>query len=80
MLIPQRQRLLCALVLGCVALLAQPPNALGQGITGTILGTVKDTQGGVVPGATVTIISETQKTMSAPVVVLIVRMVMPRTP
>jgi Carboxypeptidase regulatory-like domain len=68
MLIPQRQRLLCALVLGCGALFVQPPLALGQGITGTILGTVKDTQGGVIPGATVTIISETQKTVSAPVV------------
>jgi len=39
-----------------------------QGITGTITGTVKDASGGVIPGATVTLISETRGTMSAPVI------------
>ena len=36
--------------------------------TGTVLGTVKDAQGGVIPGATVTPISEARGTRSAPVV------------
>lgn len=42
--------------------------AFAQGVTGTLAGTVKDQQGGVVPGATVTIISQSQGTKSAPVV------------
>ena len=36
--------------------------------TGNVLGTIKDAQGGVVPGATVVLISETKGTKSAPVV------------
>lgn len=44
-----------AAVLFAAALAA---SAFGQGITGTILGTVTDDQGGVLPGATVTISSE----------------------
>jgi hypothetical protein len=39
-----------------------------QGITGTITGTVKDAQGGVIPGATITPISGTRGTASAPAV------------
>jgi len=42
--------------------------AFAQGVTGTLAGTVKDTQGGVVPGATVTIVSQSRGTKSAPVV------------
>ena len=42
--------------------------ALAQGVTGTVSGTVKDSQGGVVPGATVTLINESQGTQTAPVV------------
>jgi hypothetical protein len=42
--------------------------ALAQVNTGTVLGTVKDSQGGVIPGATVTLISEARGTRSAPVV------------
>jgi len=41
---------------------------LAQGITGTITGTVKDSSGGVIPGATVTLISEGRGTGSAPVI------------
>ena len=44
------------------------PSLIAQGVTGTVSGTVVDTQGGVVPGVTVTLISETQNTRSAPVV------------
>ena len=36
--------------------------AFAQATTGTIAGTVKDAQGGVVPGATVTLVSETRGT------------------
>jgi hypothetical protein len=53
----------------CLALLlAIPVSALAQGITGTVTGTVKDAQGGVIPGATVTLISESRGTLSTPVV------------
>jgi hypothetical protein len=42
--------------------------ASAQITTGTVAGTVKDAQGGVIPGATVTLISDTQGTRSTPVV------------
>jgi hypothetical protein len=42
--------------------------AAAQITTGSIGGTVKDAQGGVIPGATVVLISESQNTRSAPVV------------
>src|SRR5829696_4602434 len=42
--------------------------AFAQITTGSIAGTVKDPQGGVIPGATVILISESQNTKSAPVV------------
>src|SRR6476659_7703467 len=51
---------------GC--LLAGAVTASAQVTTGSIGGTVKDPQGGVIPGATVVLISETQNTKSAPVV------------
>src|SRR4051794_3387981 len=41
--------------------------AAAQVSTGTVFGTVKDAQGGVIPGATVTLISETRGTKSTPV-------------
>ena len=47
---------------------AWPGPAFAQINTGTVLGTVKDAQGGVIPGATVTLISEARGTRSAPVV------------
>ncbi len=52
-----------ALVMGMLA-----GAASAQINTGTVLGTVKDAQGGVIPGATVTLISEARGTRSAPVV------------
>ena len=58
------ERLAAALIV--CALVASP--ALAQITTGTVAGTVKDAQGGVVPGATVVLISETQGTKSAPAV------------
>jgi hypothetical protein len=51
-----------AIVLGLAAA------AAAQGVTGTLTGTVKDSQGGVIPGATVTIISDSRGTSMAPVV------------
>jgi hypothetical protein len=47
-------------------LLSSPAHA--QITTGTVSGTVKDAQGGVIPGATVVLISETRGTKSAPAV------------
>jgi len=50
-----------------LALLSAAP--LGAQITtGTVTGTVKDPQGGVIPGATVVLVSETRGTKSAPAV------------
>jgi hypothetical protein len=43
-------------------------SAMAQVTTGRVVGTVKDAQGGVIPGATVTLISETKGTRSAPAV------------
>ena len=50
------------LVLGVTA------TATAQITTGTVTGTVKDTTGAVVPGATVVLISEARATKSLPVV------------
>src|SRR5262249_23014337 len=60
------------LVAGSVTLWAAAgtaaPPAAGQVMTGTVYGTVTDAQGGVIPGATVILISETRGTKSAPVI------------
>ena len=56
---------LAAAVVACATLAA---NASAQITTGTVSGTVKDAQGGVIPGATVVLVSETKGTKSAPVV------------
>jgi hypothetical protein len=53
-------------VLGLLAMTALPVRA--QITTGTVSGTVKDAQGGVVPGATVVLISEAKGTRSNPAV------------
>src|SRR6187402_2944184 len=42
--------------------------AVGQITTGTIAGTVKDSQGGVVPGATVVLTNDARGTKTTPVV------------
>src|SRR5438874_4500638 len=47
-----------------LALISALP-AFAQITTASVTGTVKDPQGGVIPGATVTLISETQGTQSA---------------
>jgi hypothetical protein len=49
-----------------VGAMAAPARA--QGVTATVSGTVKDAQSGVIPGATVTLISESRGTVSTPVV------------
>jgi hypothetical protein len=61
-----RQVVRYAAALGAVVLLAATLAA--QGVTGTISGTVKDSTGGVIPGATITLTSDTRGTISAPVV------------
>ena len=55
-----------SLALSLLVALALPASA--QISTGTVSGTVKDAQGGVLPGATVTLISEARGTRSTPVV------------
>ncbi len=47
---------------------AMSMSVFAQGVTGTVSGTIKDAQGAVVPGATVTLINEAQGTPLAPVV------------
>jgi len=57
------------LALGLLVLWGMAPAAAAaQGVTGTVSGVVKDAQGGVVPGATVTLISEARGTVSAPAI------------
>ena len=51
-----------------IMLTALSTSAGAQGVSGTVSGTVKDTQGGTVPGASVTLISDTRGTTLATVV------------
>jgi hypothetical protein len=51
-----------------MALLAAGRAAPAQVTTGFVTGTVQDSQGGVIPGATVTLISEARGTRSAPTI------------
>src|SRR5215218_10306347 len=59
-------RATCALLL--LAGLMLPVHARAQVSTGTVTGTVKDSQGGVIPGASVTLTNERQGTSLAPAV------------
>src|SRR5689334_391299 len=67
-----RQSSARARVLGALCVVAlltlQASLVLAQGVTGTVNGIVRDAQGGVLPGATVTLVSEARNTKSAPVV------------
>jgi len=51
-----------------LALVSAASPVLAQITTGTITGTVKDGQGGIIPGATVVLLSETRGTKSTPAV------------
>ena len=51
-----------------LALIVVSSPVAAQITTGTVTGTVKDAQGGVIPGATVVLVSETRGTKSAPAV------------
>src|SRR5690349_14204865 len=51
-----------------LALVGVAASASAQGVTGTVLGTVKDAQGATVPGASITLISESRGTTIATVV------------
>ena len=56
---------ICGAAYAMVVMLALPATA--QLTSGSVAGTVKDAQGGVIPGASVTLISETRGTKSIPV-------------
>ena len=56
------------LAIGLVIALAFAVSARAQITTGSVTGSVKDTQGGVIPGATAILINEAQNTKSTPVV------------
>ena len=64
----QRHVLARAAAVFAAFILSAASPLFAQGITGTVTGTVKDASGGVIPGATVTLISESKGTSSAPVV------------
>ena len=55
-----------SLAIGLCLLFTVTRPLAAQGVTGTVSGTVKDAQGGVIPGATVTLISESKGTRSSP--------------
>ena len=65
MFVRARVRIVAAALVALVAI-AAPASA--QIITGTVTGTIKDAQGGVIPGATVVLVSQTRGTKMAPVV------------
>ena len=56
------------MILGAVGSLMLAPRASAQVTTGTVSGTIKDSQGGVIPGATVVLTSEARGTQIAAVV------------
>jgi len=62
------KKALAALISAAIALCVLAHPASAQITTGSVAGTVKDAQGGVIPGATVVLINEAQGTKSAPAV------------
>src|SRR5438309_1527294 len=56
------------LAVALIALSVGTAPAAAQITTGTVTGTIKDSQGGVVPGATVVLISEARGTRSVPAI------------
>src|SRR4029453_496833 len=59
----------CVIALAAlVAIVATGRLASAQITTGAVTGVVTDTQGGVIPGATIVLISESQGTKTSPVV------------
>ena len=60
MIVRSTRSVVCACL---VAILFGATTAAAQITTGTILGNVKDSTGGVVPGATVVLISESRGTL-----------------
>ena len=65
MIVRSTRSMVCA---SLVALVVSAVPAVAQITTGNVLGSVKDSTGGVVPGATVVLISEARGTKSVPVV------------
>ena len=65
MIVRSTRSMVCACL---VALVVSAVPAAAQITTGNVLGSVKDSTGGVVPGATVVLISEARGTKSVPVV------------
>ncbi len=63
-----RNAMVGALALAGIAHLAVTSPAVAQVTSAQVYGTIKDGQGGVVPGATVLLVSETRGTRTAPVV------------
>ncbi len=62
------KRVACRLAIATVALFAFATIGTSQTITATVTGSVKDGQGGVIPGATVVLLSESRGTKSTPAV------------
>ncbi len=58
---------LCVCVVAAMSLGASAAELSAQITTGNVIGTVKDSQGGVIPGATVTLIDEAKGTKIGPV-------------
>ena len=63
-----RERAVRALSFAIVVVFAGVLHASAQITTGTVSGTIKDASGGVIPGATVVLLSETKGTRSSPAV------------